>query len=58
VASENVGLVRAIYAEWERGDFSSTEWAHSDIEYVMIDGAHTRELEGSRRHDGKLARVP
>ena len=36
--SANVELVRAILAAWERGDFSSTEWAHPEIEYVFADG--------------------
>jgi ketosteroid isomerase-like protein len=38
MTSPNVELVRSLFAAWERGEFSSGEWVHPEIEYVMADG--------------------
>jgi ketosteroid isomerase-like protein len=38
MSQENVEIARAICAPWERGDYTSAEWAYPEIECVIPDG--------------------
>lgn len=38
MSRENVALVRSICSAWGRGDYSSVEWAHPGIDFMIADG--------------------
>jgi hypothetical protein len=42
----NVDLVRSLRLAWDRGAFSTTDWAHPEIEYVIVDGSSRRRSTG------------
>src|SRR5689334_2025646 len=44
--SDNLDLVRSIYASVGRGDYSSADWASEDIEYVVADGLAPATVKG------------
>src|SRR4029079_15153625 len=46
MSQENVELVRSVFAATERGDFSDAGWAHSEIEYVIVDGPEPTAYKG------------
>jgi ketosteroid isomerase-like protein len=44
--SENVELVRSIYAAWERRDYVWTGWADPAIEFEVVDGPSPGRWKG------------
>ena len=44
--SENLDLVRSIFADWERGEFRSIGWAHPEIENEIVGGPSTGSRSG------------
>ena len=47
VAPANLDIVKSISAAWQRGDYSSVEWADANIEFVVPDGPEPGRWNGS-----------
>ena len=46
MSEENVELVRRVYENWARGDFSQTELFHPEIDFEMVDWPHQTKARG------------
>jgi|SRR3954451_581427 ketosteroid isomerase-like protein len=46
MSEENVELVRSICSAWGRGDYRSVQWAHPEIEFVVVDGPSAGSWRG------------
>src|SRR4051812_24208486 len=57
MSEENVEVVRAIYAAWERGDFSNVAWADPDIEFQIPDEPPVRGVPAMARAWGEWLRA-
>ena len=44
--SENLDLVCAIFADWERGEYRSIAWAHPEIENEIVGGPSPGRWKG------------
>jgi ketosteroid isomerase-like protein len=55
--SANLDLVSSLYAAWERGDYTSVEWADPDIEWVRAEDLEPRSWKGLAEMEAGLREV-